>query len=331
MIKLSAIEGLKLTLSDFQSASSLIYKHLSPTPQLVWPLLSERCGCEVWTKHENHLPTGSFKVRGGIWYIDQLINSVGKVPGVVAATRGNHGQSVAFSAQRNGIKAQVVIPFNNSPGKNRAMRGYGAELIEHGEDFNVALEYAQALAEKNGLHLFPSFHPLLVQGVGTYSLEFLQAVPDMHTVYVPIGLGSGICGMIAARNALNLKTEIVGVVSEKAPAYALSYKNKKLEKTASCNTMADGLAVRIPNALALESILHGVARVVTVSDEQIIEAIQIYYTDTHNIAEGAGASPLAALLKERDRMKGKKTGLVLSGGNLDHNLMIHALRSERSE
>jgi threonine dehydratase len=328
---MSTIEDLKLSISDFQSASSLIYKHLSPTPQLLWPLLSERCGCEVWTKHENHLPTGSFKVRGGIWYIDQLINSAGEVPGVVAATRGNHGQSVAFSAQKNGIKAQVVIPFNNSHEKNRAMRGYGAELIEHGEDFNVALEYAKALADKNGLHLFPSFHPLLVQGVGTYSLEFLQAVPAIHTVYVPIGLGSGICGMIAARNALNLKTEIVGVVSEKAPAYALSYKNKQLEETASCDTMADGLAVRIPNALALESILQGVARVVTVSDEQIIEAIQIYYADTHNIAEGAGASPLAALLKERARMKGKKTGLVLSGGNLNHNLMIRALRSEKSE
>lgn len=328
---MSAIEDLKLSLSDFQSASSLIYQHLSPTPQLLWPLLSERCGCEVWTKHENHLPTGSFKVRGGIWYIDQLIKSAREVPGVVAATRGNHGQSVAFSAQKNGIKAQVVVPVNNSPGKNRAMRGYGAELIEHGEDFNVAFEYAQVLAEKNGLHLFPSFHPLLVQGVGTYSLEFLQAVPDLHTVYVPIGLGSGICGMITARNALNLKTEIVGVVSDKAPAYALSFNNKKLEKTASCDTMADGLAVRIPNPLALESILQGVARVVTVSDEQIMDAIQIYYADTHNIAEGAGASPLAALLKEKDRMTGKKAGVVLTGGNLDHNLMIHALRSGRSE
>ena len=328
---MSAIDELNLSLSDFQSASSLIYKHLSPTPQLLWPLLSERCGCEVWTKHENHLPTGSFKVRGGIWYIDQLIKTTGEVPGVVAATRGNHGQSVAFSAQKNRIKAQVVIPVNNSPGKNRAMRGYGAELIEHGEDFNVALEYAQALSENNGLHLFPSFHPLLVQGVGTYSLEFLQAVPDLHTVYVPIGLGSGICGMIAARNALNLKTEIVGVVSDKAPAYALSFNNKNLEKTASCDTMADGLAVRIPNPLALESILQGVARVITVSDEQIMDAIQIYYADTHNIAEGAGASPLAALLKEKDRMTGKKAGVVLTGGNLDHNLMIHALRSGRSE
>lgn len=328
---MSTIEDLKLSLSDFQSASSLIYKHLLPTPQLLWPLLSMRCGCEVWTKHENYLPTGSFKVRGGIWYMDQLINSVGKISGVVAATRGNHGQSVAFSAQINRIKAQIVIPFNNSVQKNRAMHGYGAELIEYGEDFNFAWEYAQALAKKSGLHLFPSFHPLLVQGVGTYGLEFLKAVPTLHTVYVPIGLGSGICGMIAARNALNLKTEIVGVVSEKAPAYALSYKNKKLEKTKYCNTLADGLAVRTPDELALEFILKNVARVVTVSDEQIIDAIKIYYTDTHNIAEGAGASPLAALLKEKDKMLGKKIGVVLTGGNLDHSLMIHALSSERND
>ena len=324
-------ETLEISLSDFQSASSFIYKHLSPTPQIIWPLLSERCGCEVWIKHENHLPTGAFKVRGGIWYIENLVRTEREVSGVVAATRGNHGQSVAFSARRKGIKAQIVIPNKNSPEKNRAMRGYGAELIEYGEDFNAAFEYAYTLAEKYGLHMFPSFHPLLVQGVGTYSVEFLNAIPDLHTVYVPIGLGSGICGMIAARNALNLKTEVVGVVSEKAPAYALSFENRKLEKTESCNTMADGLAVRIPNELALKSILQGVARIVTVSDEDILDAIQYYYTDTHNIAEGAGASPLAALLKEKEMMAGKKVGLVLTGGNLDHDLLIHALRRGGSE
>lgn len=325
---LNASETLEISLSDFHSATSHIYNYLSPTPQIHWPLLSERCGCEVWTKHENHLPTGSFKVRGGLCYIENLINTERNVPGVVSATRGNHGQSVAFAAKIKNIKSKLVVPYKNSPSKNRSMRGYGADLIEHGNDFDAAFEYALSIAEKNGLHLIPTFHPLLVQGVGTYSVELLNAVPDLDTVYVPIGLGSGICGMIAARNALNLKTEVVGVVSEKAPTYALSFKNKKLEQTSSCNTMADGIAVRIPNELALKSILEGVARIVTVSDEEIFDAIRFFYTDTHNIAEGAGASPLAALLKEKNRMLGKKAGVVLSGGNLDHDLLIRALRGE---
>ncbi len=325
-MELKDSEHIAISLSDFESASSVIYEHLSPTPQIAWPLLCERCGCEVWTKHENHLPTGSFKVRGGIWYLENKIESEREISGVVAATRGNHGQSVAYAAKKKGLRAVVVIPHGNSPEKNRAMKAYGAELIEHGEDFNTALEYARELADKENLHMFPSFHPLLVQGVGTCGVELLKAVPDLHTVYVPIGLGSGICGMVNARNALNLKTEIVGVVSEKAPAYALSFNHKKCESTDTCDTFADGLAVRVPDAIALKFIIQGVTRIVTVSDNEMFDAIRFYYTDTHNVAEGAGASPLAALIKEKERMAGKKTGLVLSGGNIDKELLLRALR-----
>ena len=304
-------------LDEITVAAELIYRHLRPTPEICWPLICERTSTEVWVKHENHTPIGAFKLRGGLVYLDDLMKSAPETRGVIAATRGNHGQSVAYAARRAGIAAVMVVPHGNSVEKNRAMCALGAELIEHGEDFNAAYDRAGELAAERGLHAFPSYHPLLVCGVATYGLELFHAVPDLDTVYVPIGLGSGIHGVISARDALGLKTRVVGVVAERAAAYALSFEAGRPISTEACDTMADGVAVRIPNAEALEVILKGAERVVTVSEGEIGAAMRAYYTDTHNLAEGAGATPLAALLKEKDIMAGKKVGLILSGGNVD--------------
>ena len=309
------------TLDDFNTAAETVYAHMTPTPQVAWPLLAARVGCTVWVKHENHTPIGAFKVRGGLVYMDALRRAEPDVTGVVAATRGNHGQSIAFAAARVGLSATVVVPHGNNPEKNAAMVAFGAELIEHGEDFQAALKHAFALADDRGLHKVPSYDMALAQGVGTYSMEFLEAAPDLDTVYVPIGLGSGICGMIAARNALGRKTEIVGVVAEQAPTYALSFREGRAVPTNSSDTLADGLAVRVPDEEALDLILEWVERIVTVSEEEILDAMRHYLTDTHNLTEGAGAASLAALMKERDAQAGKTVGLVLSGGNADHALL----------
>ncbi len=305
----------KTSLDDLKSAQEIIYRHLKPTPELIWPLLSERAGCEVWVKQENHTPIGAFKVRGGLVYMDHLSREQPDVKGIISATRGNHGQSLAFAAARYGIDATILVPFGNNPEKNAAMRALGADLIEHGEDFQEALEYAKVLGAEKRLHLIGPFHPWLLQGVGTYALEFLEACPDLDVVYVPIGQGSGICGMISARDALGLKTKIIGVVAENAASYALSFRQKKAVSTNSADTMADGLACRVPDENALALILEGVEDVVTVSEEEIKAAMRAYFVDTHNLAEGAAAAPLAALLKQKS--DGKKVGLVNSGGNVD--------------
>lgn len=303
--------------ADFARAAQEIYSVLLPTPQLAWPLLAEHCGCNVWIKHENHLPTGAFKVRGGVWFMQQLSESRPEVRGVVAATRGNHGQSITFAARRHGLDAVIVVPRGNNPDKNRAMLALGAELIEHGADFNAALEHAHALATARGLFAMPSFHPLLVQGVGTYAYELLRALPDLDTVYVPVGLGSGIAGVLAARNALGLRTEVVGVVSAHADAYAQSFERGEVVSTDSADTLADGVAVRVPSPLAFAYLRTGVARMVRVTDDEVLAAMSLLLSTTHNLAEGAGAAPLAALLKERERMHGRRVALVLSGGNVD--------------
>lgn len=313
------------TRADFERAQAGLAGVLTPTPQIAWPLLAERAGCEVWVKHENHLPTGAFKVRGGLWFMQQLAAARPAVRGVVAATRGNHGQSIAFAARRVGIAAVIVVPHANNPDKNRAMRALGATLIEHGADFDDALAHAQALADERGLYALPSFHPLLVQGVGTYAYEMLCAQPALDTVYVPIGLGTGICGLLAARNALGLRTEIVGVVSLHADAYARSFAAGSVVTTASALTIADGLAVRVPSAEALRYMRSGVARIVAVDDEAIVAAIAALIADTHNLAEGAGAAGLAALCAERERMRGRRVGLILSGANLDRATLARAL------
>ncbi|MFQ5775492.1 MAG: threonine dehydratase [Kiloniellaceae bacterium] len=304
-------------LSKIEEAAELIHRTLRPTAQYCWPLICERAGTEVWVKHENHTPIGAFKVRGGLVYMDDLKRARPGVRGVIAATRGNHGQSVAFAARAHGVAAVIVVPHGNSVEKNRAMRAFGAELVEHGRDFTAALDYAVELAEERGLHMFPSYHALLARGVASYSLEFLRAVPDLDTLYVPIGLGSGICGAIAVRDALGLGTKVVGVVAERAATYALSFEAGRPVPTDSADTMADGLAVRVPDPAALDIILERAERVVAVSEDEIKAAMRAFFTDTHNVAEGAGAAQLAALLKEKDRMAGRKVGLVLSGGNVD--------------
>jgi threonine dehydratase len=246
---------------------------------------------------------------------------------VVSATRGNHGLSVAFAARRWGLAATIVVPHANSREKNAAMRALGVELIEHGHDFQAAREHAGSLAQQRGLHMVPSFHPLLMQGVATYSLELLGAVPGLDVVYVPIGLGSGICGMIAAREALGLTTEVVGVVSEQAPAYALSYEQHRAVEHPVTTQIADGMACRTPEADALEMIWRHVARVVQVSDAEVASAMRLMFTATHNVAEGAGAAALAAALKERTRVAGRKIALVLSGANVDHDVFARVLSS----
>ena len=314
-----------LSLQDVEDAAASVHAAMQPTAQYAWPLLAQRTGCETWVKHENHTPTGAFKVRGGLVYMERLKRERPEVKGVVSATRGNHGQSIALAAARTGITATIVVPHGNSVEKNAAMRAFGAELVEAGHDFDAAKETAMKLANERGLAMVPSFHRDLVRGVATYALELFRAAPALDTVYVPIGLGSGICGTIAVRDALGLTTKVVGVVSTEAPAYALSFSAGKVVATNSANTMADGMAVRGPDAEALEIILKGADRIVQVSDEEVATAMRAYYEDTHQLTEGAGAASLAALLQERDRMKGKKVGLVLSGGNIDREVYLRAL------
>ncbi|MDL5598889.1 threonine dehydratase [Bacillus subtilis] len=306
-----------LTREDIEQAARQVYQVMPATAQYRWPLLAERLGCTVWVKHENHTPTGAFKVRGGITFMHWLRREHPNVKGIVSATRGNHGQSLALAASAVGLKALIVVPKGNSLEKNNAMRGFGGEVVEYGRDFDEAREEAARLALEHGLYLVPPFHTELVKGVATYALELFSAAPDLHTVYVPIGCGSGICGVIAARDALGLDTQVVGVVSTEAAAAKLSFEAKTICETASANTFADGLAVRKPIAEAFDVYGAGAARIVSVSEDEIAEAMRVYYTDTHNLAEGAGAAALAALMQERDRMQGKRVGVILSGGNID--------------
>jgi threonine dehydratase len=304
-------------LDEIEDAARLVYRQMQPTPQYVWPLLGERAGATVWVKHENHTPTGAFKVRGGITFIDWLKRTHPDVPGIVTATRGNHGQSQARAATAAGLKAKILVPFGNSVEKNAAMRAFGADLIEFGSDFDEARLEAMRLAEVEGLFPVPPFHRELARGVATYALELFTAARDLDTVYVPIGCGSGICGTIAVRDALGLATEVVGVVSTEAAGAKLSYEAGKLIETNSANTIADGMAVRVPVKEAFDIYSKGASRIVAVSDDEIGAAMRILYRDTHNLAEGAGAAGLAALLQEKDRMRGKKVGIILSGGNVD--------------
>jgi threonine dehydratase len=313
---------LKLDRSTLEKAAAIVHAVIQPTPQLCWPLLSERAGCEVWVKHENHTPIGAFKVRGGLVMMQQLKER--GVKGVISATRGNHGQSLAFAGRRLGMRVVVVVPHGNSRDKNAAMLAWGAELVEHGRDFDEAKERAAVLAREQGLEYIGPFHAELVAGVGSYAMELFGAVPDLDEVYVPIGCGSGICGLIAWRDALKLKTRIIGVVSENADCYALSFESKAPIETPSANTFADGIAVRVPVPIALDTIRAGAERVLRVSDDEVKAAVRHYYRDTHNLIEGAGAAPLAALLKNKQR-KGKRFAVIASGGNIDREAYLSAL------
>ena len=316
---------MQISLADIEAAAAIVYAEMAPTPQLNWPLLSERLGTQVWVKHENHTPVGAFKIRGGLVYFADLIAGGESVQGVISATRGNHGQSVGYAARHYGIPATIVVPKGNSTEKNAAMQAQGVTLIEYGEDFQAAREYAIQLADERGLLMVPSMHPLLVAGVATYSLELFQAVPDIDVVYVPIGLGSGICGMIAARDALGLSTEVVGVVSAHATAYADSFNAGQLLESPVSTLLADGMACRTPDPLALEVILASVDHIVAVTDAEVAAAMGVLFECTHNVCEGAGAAAVAAAMQERAANIGRRVAVVASGGNVDRSVFAEIL------
>ena len=316
---------LSFSKADLEAAAACVYEQMPPTAQYAWPQLAARTGAEVWVKHENHTPTGAFKLRGAITFMDWLPRSHPEIRRLCTATRGNHGQGQARSARRAGLSAKIYVPNGNSVEKNAAMRAFGGEVIEFGQDFDEARLEAYRVAEAEGLMIVPPFHPELVRGVATYGLELFTAVPDLDTVYVPIGCGSGICGTSLARDALGAKAEIVGVVSDAAQTAKLSVEAGRLVETNSARTFADGMAVRVPVADAFEIYAQKAARIITVSDADVAEAVRIYFRDIHNVAEGAGAAPLAGLMQERERMRGKKVGVILCGGNIDTDWFAQVL------
>lgn len=313
------------SLDEIRAAQRVVYRHMPPTPQYTWPLLNQRLCAEAWVKHENHTPVGAFKIRGALIYLSRLMAEQPGIGGVIAATRGNFGQGVAMAARIFGLKCIIVVPHGNSVEKNLAMQAQGAELIEHGEDFQSSLEHARTIAAERGLAFVESFDRRLVLGTATYALEFFEGSPTLDRVYVPIGMGSSICGVAAARNALGLDTEIVGVTAADAPAYARSFNDRKLVEAPARTVIADGLACRTPHPQALEAIWANVSRVVEVSEDKVKDAMRVYYEDTHNLAEGAGAAALAAALHEPPRIAGKRIGLVLTGGNVDRQVYAAAL------
>jgi threonine dehydratase len=319
-----------LSLQELDAAAHLVHGVVPPTPQYRWPLLAERLGHEVWVKHENHTPLGAFKIRGGLTYFDELRRTHPEVRGVIAATRGNHGQSIALAARRHGIKATIVVPHGNSVEKNASMRALGAELIEHGNDFQASLEHSHALAAERQLHAVPPWHPALVRGVAGYALELFRAAPGLDTVYVPIGMGSGICAAMAARDALGEKAKIVGVAASAAPAVARSFAEKRLIEHEVTTRIADGMACRTPDPDALEWMHRGVERMVDVTDDEIEAAMRALFSDTHNVAEGAGAAALAAAMQERDRNQGKRVAVILTGGNVDRDVFARVLSEKQT-
>ena len=310
---------------EIENAAQIVYETMQPTPQYAWPLMNQRLGAELWIKHEDYTPVGAFKIRGALAYFRHLKNSNQSIRGVITATRGNHGQAVAYAARREGIPALVYVPRGNSASKNLAMRALGATLVEHGANFDEAREEARQRAAADGLHFVPSFHERLVAGVATYSYELLRAVEKLDVVYVPIGMGSGICGMCAAREALGLRTEIVGVVSEHAPVYLKSFEQRKAVEWPSGTKLADGMACGVADAEAVEIICKHVARIVTVTDDEVAAAMQTIFDDTHNVAEGAGAAGIAAIMKAK-QLSGKRVATILSGGNVDREVFATVLR-----
>lgn len=317
------------TLQEIEDAVALVHRHMAPTQQYSWPLINRELEVETWVKHENHTPTGAFKVRGGITFIDWLKRTRPEARGICTATRGNHGQSQARAATAAGLTAKIYVPEGNSPEKNAAMSAFGADVITFGRDFDEARLEAVRVAEAEGLAIVPPFHRELVRGVATtYAYELFSAQPDLDTVYVPIGCGSGACAVIAVRDALGLKTKIVGVVSTGADAAKLSVETGKLTETETARTFADGMAVRVPVKEAFDIYAKGAERIVAVSDDDVAEAIRIYFRATHNVAEGAGAAPLAALMQEKGRMQGKRVGVILCGGNIDTGKFITVMQGE---
>lgn len=319
------------SINEIEDAVALVHRHMSPTPQYSWPLINRELGIETWVKHENHTPTGAFKVRGGITFIDWLKRTQPRASGICTATRGNHGQSQARAATAAGLKAKIYVPEGNSPEKNAAMSAFGAEVIIFGKDFDEARLEAMRVAEAEGLAVVPPFHRELARGVATYAYELFSAQPELDTVYVPIGCGSGICSTIAVRDALGLKTKVVGVVSTEAQAAKLSVEAGRLIETESARTFADGMAVRVPVQAAFDIYSTGAERIVAVSDDAVAEAIRTYFRCSHNVAEGAGAAPLAALAQEKARMAGKRVGVILCGGNIDTDKLITVMQGGTPE
>ena len=312
-------------LDEVRAAAEIIYRLMPPTPQYRWPLLCERLGTDVWVKHENHTPIGAFKSRTAIVYAEKLLQREPGTRGLIAATRGNHGQSVALAAQRKNLPCIIVVPRGNSVEKNAAMRAQGAQLIEQGEDFQSALEHAVKLSADLGYHLVPPYHRDIVLGIATYWLELFTALPQLDVVYVPVGMGSGICSASAVRNALGLRTKLIGVVSDLAPMYALSFDAKKIVESPALTALADGLACRKGNEEALHVMLQNVEHIVRVTDDEVAGAMLALFTDTHNVIEGAGAASLAAALKETPALKGKRVALIATGGNVDHDVFARVL------
>lgn len=313
------------SLSEIEAAAERIRPFVPPTPAHPWPLLSAAAGAEVWVKHENHTPVGAFKVRGGLIYLDELRRAEPEVRGVIAASTGNHGQSIAWAAGQHGLRAVIVVPRGNNPDKNTAMRALGAELVEHGREFQEALEHSRELARTEGLHAVPSFHPWLVRGVATAALELFRSTPPLDAVFVPIGLGSGFCGLATARQALGLSTRLIGVVSAHAPAYARSFHEGQLITQTSTTTVAEGVACSTPNADALELVRAHADAIVTITDDEALSAMRELLEATHNLAEGAGALAWAALKKTRAQWRGARVACMLSGGNASLDLLRRAL------
>ncbi len=316
------------TIDQIKQAAQLVYSQMPPTPQYNWPIICNDIGADVWVKHENHTPTGAFKIRGGITFIDWIKRTQPEITGISTATRGNHGQSQARAAITAGLTAKIYVPFGNSVEKNTAMRAFGGEVIEFGDDFDTARLEAIRVAAEQGLAVVPPFHIELLRGVASYAYELFTNVPDLDTVYVPIGCGSGICSIISVRDAMGLKTKVVGVVSTEAQTAKLSVEAGRLIETNSANTFADGMAVRMPVADAYDIYANGAERMVAVSEDEIAAAIRMYYTATHNLAEGAGAAALAALMQERDMMQGKRIGVILTGGNIDADMFRTVMRGD---
>ena len=314
---------------EFAEARAVVGRHMLPTPQLRWPLLEAEIGTEIWVKHENCTPTGAFKVRGGLVYIDRLVRERPTVRGIVSATRGNHGQSLAFAGRAAGVAVTIVVPHGNSADKNAAMRGFGAELIEHGDDFQASREYSMRLADERGLEAVPAFHRDLCRGVATYAHELFTSAGELDAVYVPVGMGSGICGVITMRDLLGLRTEVIGVVSELAPATALSFAAGQAVSTETSATFIDGVATRVPDPTAIEIIVGGAARIVQISEDECAEAVRLVLRCTHHLIEPAGAAAVAGLLADRavepGRVDGRRIAVIVSGGNIDAPMLAEIL------
>ena len=318
----------EISLKEIVRARAVIYRYLRPTPLIHYQPLSEITGFQTYIKHENHNPTGAFKVRGGLNLIASLPQEE-KERGVITATRGNHGQSIAMASRIFGVPCTLLVPHGNNPEKNRAMRGFGAELLEYGRDFDEARQRAEEIREEKGLrYIHPANEPGLINGVGTYSLEIFEDLPDVDAIIVPIGGGSGACGAITIARALNPNTRVIGVQAERAPSVYLSWKEGRITETESADTFADGLATRVPFEMTFNIIRGGISDIVTVSEEEMRSSVRLLLETTHNLAEGAGAAPLAAALKLRDRLRGKKVVIILSGGNIDLATLRWALMDE---